>query len=102
MGLLKKFMAGIILPVLLSGCASSQQLWHLNGRSHAELDAAHNTCNQYAQQYYNQQAMGQAGYAAGMDTSLSGAALGMAFMQASVMQNAYDQCMARHGFTKAN
>lgn len=90
----------LVLALFVSGCAT-QQMWYLHGKTETELQATHSYCQSYADQFLNQQAMEQAGYAAGVNSSAAGAALGLMFLQASHIQSVYERCMREHGFTKA-
>ena len=91
----------LMLALLVAGCAAPQ-MWYLHGKTENELQSTHVYCQNYADQFINQRAMQQAGYAAGVDSSLAGAALGLIFLQASHVQSVYERCMHEHGFTKAN
>ena len=90
-----------IASMMLVGC-SSNQMWHLNGRSQQELNIAHMQCQNYAMQFYNQQVMSDTAYNVGYNNALIGAGIGMAMMQQAILQSAYDNCMLNFGFTKAN
>lgn len=92
-----------IVVISLLGCASST-VWHLNGRSEGDLKSAGAQCEMQAGQGSNMGAAGnQIGYGVGSKNPYSAAAgILDALVQSAQQSDAFDQCMERYGFRKAD
>ncbi len=88
----------LLVVVVIAGCASAPTRWHLNGRTQADLNAAHYQCDQVATSTLSQnQSPGYTGDAASSIVLLfASVALG-----STGAQLAYNQCMTSSGFTPA-